>query len=134
MWSYGPRQRNRGNRHRARMSVRIGDISGRINLDVARGRYCLIQRLCCPPSSTTWTTYLPSGEMAASNALPVLVSLAIFILWKGTAAPGCFRLYRLTLALTESVQPQGNPGDAIRTAVNTMIAVPRRRLSSLRRY
>src|SRR5438309_3539933 len=39
---------------------------------------CRVQRLCCPPSSWTCTTYLPSGEMATRVALPVVVSRAIF--------------------------------------------------------
>src|SRR5687767_7178450 len=38
------------------------------------------RKLCCPFAVVTWTTYFPSGEMAALSAVPVLVSRAIFML------------------------------------------------------
>src|SRR5260221_5342940 len=44
---------------------------------------CLSQTLFCPASSITWAMYLPSGETAALNALPVVVNLASFTVSKG---------------------------------------------------
>src|SRR5687768_11675700 len=44
---------------------------------------CLTQRLCCPPSSTLYTTYLPSGEMAAAEDLLFVVNRSIFITRSG---------------------------------------------------
>src|SRR5688572_19276698 len=48
---------------------------------------CLTQRLCRPPSSTLYATYLPSGEMAAAVDLPLVVSRSIFIACNGLSAP-----------------------------------------------
>ena len=48
---------------------------------------CRTSRLCFPASLKTWTTYLPSGEMAARVALPLEVNLRTCIDWNGGAAP-----------------------------------------------
>ena len=56
---------------------------------------CLVQRRCCPPSSSTCTTYLPSGEMATRVALPVVVSRVIFAEANEIAFGGGLRLKSL---------------------------------------
>src|SRR5438552_19080913 len=56
---------------------------------------CRVQRLCCPPSSWTCTTYLPSGEMATYVALPVVVSRVIFADANEIAFLGWLRLKNL---------------------------------------
>src|SRR5260221_3924483 len=43
-----------------------------------RVRTCLSQILCRPPLSTTCARYLPSGEIAARKAFPVVVNLVSF--------------------------------------------------------
>src|SRR5688500_4285633 len=48
----------------------------------------LNQRLCPPPSSTPYTTYLPSGEMAATVDLPLVVNRSNFIASSGLSALG----------------------------------------------
>src|SRR5262245_22975319 len=40
-------------------------------------------KLCLPASLETWTTYLPSGEMAAREALPLEVNRLTCIDWNG---------------------------------------------------
>src|SRR5262249_36646021 len=40
-------------------------------------------KLCFPASLETWTTYFPSGEMAAREALPLEVNRLTCIDWKG---------------------------------------------------
>ena len=61
--------------------------------------------------------------MAASVALPVLVSLEIFIVWKGTAV-----LVWLCLQLMYSYNPRARPTTTMTIAANTMIAPPPKRL------
>src|SRR5512143_3463738 len=48
---------------------------------------CLSHKLCCGPSFTTYTMYLPSGETAVLWSLPLAVNLAIFMLEEALVAP-----------------------------------------------
>ncbi len=55
---------------------------------------CLSQMLCCPAEVVAYATYLPSGEIAACDTFPLVVSLVTFIFSKVLLGlPGPTRLY-----------------------------------------
>ena len=81
-----PGRRNRRGRRRARRSVPDKRLAAAGRYDVIRFGACRTSRLCFPASLKTWTTYLPSGEMAARVALPLEVNLRTCIDWNGGAA------------------------------------------------
>src|SRR5687767_807910 len=73
------------------------------------------RKLCCPLWLATWTRYLPSGEMAALSAVPVLVRRAILIVreeLEGRLDEGCVAVRRYDTAriasATKPITPTTN--------------------------